>query len=128
MATALELKRKDWNRYRRGLAKREHYSRLTPDEQQERDNLLTRIKRLAEILKRDFGVKRVLLFGSLAAAPRSASGSDVDLAVEGLEAREYWRAWKLAEDMIGDRAVDFVDVESVSDSLKKSIERYGVEQ
>jgi uncharacterized protein len=128
MATALELNRQDWHRYKGGLATRERYRRLTPDEQRERDSLLARIKRLAEILKRDFGVKRVLLFGSLAAAPGFTLSSDVDLAVEGLEVKAYWRAWKLAEDMIGDRGVDFVDVESVSDSLKQSIERYGVEQ
>lgn len=128
MATALELKRKDWSRYKRGLAARERFRQLTPAEQQERDNLLTRVKQLAEILKRDFGVQRVVLFGSLTVVPWFTSDSDVDLAVEGLEAKEYWRAWKLAEDMIGDRVVDFVELESVSASLKQSIERYGVEQ
>ncbi len=94
----------------------------------ERDDLLGRVKRLAVILKRDFGVKKVLLFGSLVTAPGFASGADVDLAVEGLEMSAYWRALELADGMIRDHAVYFIALESVSDSLRQSIERYGVEQ
>ena len=128
MATALELTRQDLRRYSKRLAKRGRTRHPTPAEQRTRDELLTRIKGLTEILKKDFGVKRVVLFGSLVAAPWLSPGSDVDLAVEGLDPREYWRAWKLAEDTIKDRMVDFVDIESVSDSLRQSIEQYGVEQ
>ena len=91
------------------------------------NRLLARARELAKMLKRQFGVRKVVIFGSLARMSWFTPGSDVDLAVEGLETREYWRAWKLAEDIIADRPVDFVQIESVSDSLKRAIEQYGVE-
>lgn len=127
MATALELERKEWRRYRKGLGGHTTPRPLSLEEQQERDRLLARARALAKRLKKEFGVRRVLLFGSLARMSWFTSGSDVDLAVEGLETKKYWVAWKLAEDMIADRSVDFVEIESVSDSLKRAIDRYGLE-
>jgi predicted nucleotidyltransferase len=127
MPTALELKRDDWPRYKRGLDKRSTPRRLTTQEKRERDRLLGRARELANILKSQFGVRKVVLFGSLARMSWFSPDSDVDLAVEGLETRKYWQAWKLAEDIIADRQVDFVEIESVSASLKRAIDRYGVE-
>jgi predicted nucleotidyltransferase len=127
MPTALELERKQWGRYKRGLDRRAAPRQLTREEQRERDRLLARARELAKILKKEFGVRRVLLFGSVTRTSWFTSGSDVDLAVEGLETKKYWRAWKLAEDMIADRCVDFVEIESVSDSLRQAIDRYGLE-
>lgn len=127
MPTALELQREDWHRYKSGLSRRPSPRRLTPQEQQEMDRLLTRARELAKILKRQFGVRRVVLFGSLSRMSWFIPGSDVDLAVEGLDTRKFWQAWKLAEDIIADRPVDFVEIESVSDSLKRAIDRYGME-
>jgi len=127
MPTALELQREDWRRYKRVLVGRSTPRPLTPEEQRERDQLLARARELAKMLKRQFGVRKVVLFGSLARIAWYTPSSDVDVAVEGLETRKYWQAWKLAEDIIADRPVDFVDIESVSESLKRAIDRYGVE-
>jgi len=127
MPTALELRREDWRRYKKGLDRRSAPRRLTPEEQREMNRLLDRARELAKMLKRQFGVRKVVIFGSLARMSWFTPGSDVDLAVEGLETSEYWRAWKLAEDIIADRPVDFVQIESVSDSLKRAIDQYGVE-
>jgi len=127
MPTALELQREDWLRYKRGLTRRQSRPRLTPEEQRERDRLLAQARDLAKMLKREFGVQKVVLFGSLARMAWFTFGSDVDLAVEGLETKDYWQAWKLAEDIIPDRPVDLIQIESVSGSLKKAIDRYGVE-
>jgi predicted nucleotidyltransferase len=127
MPTALELDRKEWPRYSKGIDRRLTPRQLSLREQQERDQLLARARELAKRLKKEFGVRRVVLFGSLARKSWFTSGSDVDLAVEGLATKKYWVAWKLAEDMIADRFVDFVEIESVSDSLKRAINRYGLE-
>jgi len=53
--------------------------------------------------------------------------SDVDLAVEGLIGEDYWRAWRLAEEIIGDRPVDLIEMETAGESLRRAIQRYGVE-
>jgi predicted nucleotidyltransferase len=127
MPTALELQREGWRRYMGRVNRISTPRRLTQKEHQEREQLLARARELAKILKARFGVQKVVLFGSLAQMSWFSTGSDVDLAVEGLETRYYWQAWKLAEDIIADRPVDFVEIESVSASLKKAIDRYGVE-
>ena len=89
--------------------------------------LLVRVQEVATVLKSRFLVRRVVLFGSLAHTSWFTPGSDVDLAVEGMDTSEYWQAWRLAEEIIGDRPVDFIEIETAMESLKQAIERYGVE-
>jgi predicted nucleotidyltransferase len=68
-----------------------------------------------------------VLFGSLAHGGWFTPESDVYLAVEGVSSADYWRAWRAAEEAIGDRQVDLIDLADASDSLKRAIQRYGVE-
>ncbi len=79
------------------------------------------------MLKSRFGVRRVVLFGSLAHAAWFNPTSDVDLAVEGLPTDAYWKAWRLAEEFITGRPVDLIEIESAGESLRRAIQRYGVE-
>jgi len=126
--TALDLGREGWKpfleaaRRRRALAS-PAFSVETPD----RDRLLARLREVAAALKTRFGARRVVLFGSLAHGAWFMPDSDVDLAVEGLTGADYWEAWRLAEEMIGDRLVDLIELETAGDSLRRAIERYGIE-
>lgn len=127
MATALELSRKEKLHYlkaaRRQLQKRE----LTPGQRQEHERLMASVREAADHIKSRFGVRKVVLFGSLAHAGWFVSDSDVDLAVEGLAHDDYWEVWRVTEEIIKDRPVDLIDMETASDSLKKAIARYGLE-
>jgi predicted nucleotidyltransferase len=79
-------------------------------------------------LKNQFGARRVLLFGSLAQPFWFKEDSDVDLAVEGLKnGKDYWEAWQMVEEIIGDRLVDFIEIEAAGESLRQAIQRYGAE-
>jgi len=127
MPTALELGREGWKPYLEAAQRRPTPPELPPAEQREREQLLSRIREAAAVLKTRFGARRVVLFGSLAHAAWFTPDSDVDLAVEGLTAQDYWQAWRLVEEMIGDRSVDLVDVETAGESLRQVIERHGVE-
>jgi predicted nucleotidyltransferase len=127
MSTALELSRKEWKTYLEAASRREALPELTPEEHDERERLLGRIKDAAVLVKARFGAKKVVLFGSLAHAGWFVHDSDVDLAVEGLIGDEYWKAWGLVEEIIKDRPVDFIDIETARESLKRAIERYGIE-
>ena len=127
MPTALELTREEWQSYIEAAKQRPPLPKLTASEQQEREQLLDRVREAAAILKRQFGAKRVVLFGSLADTTWFAPVSDVDLAVEGLSNDVYWKAWKAVEDVIGNRSVDLVEIETAKESLVKAIQRYGVE-
>jgi predicted nucleotidyltransferase len=57
-----------------------------------RERAMLAARRAAEILRAEFGVQRVILFGSLATGSWFHRRSDIDLAVEGLDATDYWRA------------------------------------
>jgi predicted nucleotidyltransferase len=82
---------------------------------------------VASVLKARFGAKRVVLIGSFAHAAWYAKDSDVDLATEGLADDDYWKAWRVAEEIMGDRPVDLIEVETAGESLRRAIERHGLE-
>jgi predicted nucleotidyltransferase len=100
---------------------------LSVEEKRARAQLLVRVRAAADLLKSRYAVRRVVLFGSLAHAAWFMPDSDVDLAVEGLAGTDYWQAWKAVEEVLGDRPVDFVEIESAGESLRQAIARYGVE-
>lgn len=127
MPTALALSREGWKTYLEAARRRPAAPVPTPVERGERERLLARIREAAAALKADFGARRVVLFGSLAHEAWFVPDSDVDLAVEGLAGDDYWAAWRLVEEVIGDRPVDFIEIEMAGESLRRAIERYGVE-
>jgi len=127
MPTALELGREGWKKFLKTDRHRTPIPGLTPSEPIEREQLLKRIRKAAHTIKKRFGVRRVVLFGSLAHEGWFAQDSDVDLAVEGLRGNDYWQAWRIVEDIIEDRLVDLIEIESSGQSLQRAIERYGVE-
>ena len=127
MATALELGDKGWKPYVDALRRRPESSALVPAEKAVREKLLQQVKAAADLLKVRFGARRVLLFGSLAHEAWFSEETDVDLAVEGLEEGAYWKAWRQVEEMMADRTVDFLELESVRESLLHAIEQHGVE-
>jgi predicted nucleotidyltransferase len=122
MPTALELPRSAWRSYLKAAQRRSAARTGRRDEL-----LLSRIREAAQMLKTRFGVRRVLLFGSLTYDIDFRSDSDVDLAVEGLPGSAYWEAWRCVEALMGDRPVDLIEVEVASSSLRDAIERQGVE-
>ncbi len=127
MPTALEVTREGWGAYIQKASKRPPPPELTPEERQERKRLLAKVREAVAMLKTRFGVRRVILFGSLAHESWFSPGSDVDLAIEGLSSEDYWQAWRSVEEIIRDRPVDFVEIEDAGESLRRAIERSGVE-
>ena len=127
MPTALELTREGWKSYLEAARRRQAPPEPTLAEQRARAQLLERIHKAADMLKARFLVRRVVLFGSLAHAAWFVPDSDVDLAVEGLVGGDYWEAWRLVEEVIGDRPVDLIEIERAGESLRRAIERYGIE-
>lgn len=127
MPTALELTREERRHYRESARRALAWPEATLEEQAARARLIERIRQSAAELKARFGVRRVILFGSLARASWFTPDSDVDVAVEGLRDGDYWEAWRLVEDAVRERQVDFVELESAGEAMRCSIERHGVE-
>ena len=127
MATALELHREGWRSFLESARPRPDRPALAAPEAAERAVLLERVRGAVRQLHEAFPVRRVLLFGSLAHLEWFLPNSDVDLAVEGLRPRDYWKAWRLLDEAVGIRPVDLVEMETMSASLRQAIERYGIE-
>ena len=126
MPTALELGHEGWKYYVEAASRRLTQKKEIPREQDERQRIMERIREVARVLKTRVGARRVILFGSLAHDAWFMPDSDVDIAVEGLQGGDYWEAWRIAEEIIGDRPVDLIEIETASESMKKAIDRHGV--
>ena len=128
MATALELTRKGWQHYLEEVhGCGQSCPHRFPSVQKERERLLALVRCAAAELKVRFGVRRVFLIGSLVQEACFSAHSDVDLAAEGLAGDEYWDAWRMVEEIIPDRPVDLIDMETAGESLLRTIQRYGME-
>ena len=84
-------------------------------------------RRAADLLRDEFDVDRVVLFGSVARDAYLGPRSDVDVAVEGLAARNHAEAVDRVQDVAGRARIDLVRTEQCSASLKKALETTGVE-
>ena len=127
MPTALELTCEGWKSYLEAARRRAVSSELTPAERRIRERLLDRVREAALMLKTRFGARRVILFGSLAHIAWFMPDSDVDLVVEGLAVEDYWQAWRLVEEIVADRPVDLIEIETAGESMQRAVRRYGVE-
>jgi predicted nucleotidyltransferase len=78
-------------------------------------------RRAGAILKKQFGVKKVVLFGSVLHPALFHSRSDIDLAAWGLKGRKYFRAVGLLQALDPEIAIDLIAFENAPPSLKKTI-------
>lgn len=124
MARANEVSQEAMAAYREG-ARRRHAA--------EQRALIAREERAWEIarnaaaeLRRQFGVERVAVFGSLTHPGRFSAWSDIDLAVWGLQPADTFRAIGVAMDCGRDIEVNLVDMAICKPALREVIEREGV--
>lgn len=127
MPTALELTRDGWKPYLQAPRPPVTPFKPTAEERRTRERLMATARQAAALLKHRFGVRRVILFGSLADSDWFSVDSDIDLAVEGLAPDDYWEAWRLVEGVIRERSVDLVEIELTGEALRQAIERHGIE-
>ncbi len=81
------------------------------------------IAKCRRVLRKRFGVKRVVVFGSVAGDAPLHKGSDLDLLVEGLAADKFWEAWQVLENEIlgGQVKVDLVRLEEAPQWLLERV-------
>jgi predicted nucleotidyltransferase len=83
-------------------------------------------RRAAEVLKREYGATRVLVYGSTAHGQWFNSRSDIDLIAEGIPAESYWRAWNAIDALEPDFEVNLVDWEDATPALRAAAEQEGI--
>ncbi len=83
-------------------------------------------KQAAVLLKNEFGITQVILYGSLVNDDFFHARSDVDLAVRGLDEKLYYRAVARLLFLSSTIEVDLARIEEVSDTLRITIEKEGI--
>ncbi len=78
------------------------------------------------MLRRDFGVTRVVLFGSVVTGGFHER-SDIDLAVEGLDAERFFAACAAAEKAAEGFPIDLVSMETARPWVADVLRRDGIE-
>jgi len=79
--------------------------------------------RCAQLLREQFGVRRVVLFGSAAGDAPWHSRSDLDLAVEGLRPEDHWQALSACYALLPPGLeLDLIPLESAWPELRAYIE------
>jgi len=79
--------------------------------------------RCAQLLRERFGVGRVVVFGSVMGDAPWHSRSDLDIAVEGLAAKDYVRAVNACAELLPlDLVLDLIPIESARPELRARIE------
>jgi predicted nucleotidyltransferase len=81
------------------------------------------LKEAVDRLVREYGVRRIVLIGSLAAEGRFGFHSDIDLAVEGLPDKLYFKA--LGELLLaaGEFDIDLIPLEGATERMRENIEK-----
>lgn len=81
----------------------------------------------SDMLKKQFGAKRVAVFGSLVHKDLFHQNSDVDLAAWGIKEKEYFRAVSCLMDLNSEISADLVMAEEAGPSLQERIQTEGIE-
>lgn len=89
-------------------------------------------RRCAKVLKEQFGVSKVVLFGSMLDVEFVFEDSDIDIGVWGLPSNLYWKAWCAVDRIVSQSGYDFppvdlIDVNDAKPHIIEAIEREGVE-
>ena len=123
--TAAQVTDKEMAVYRATARQREDQERKAQAQRAQR--AWTLAQQAAALLKEQFDARHVVLFRSLARRDFFHRRSDVDLAVEGIRSRDFWRAWSALNTLGCEFEINLVDVKTASPSLRLEIEREGVE-
>jgi uncharacterized protein len=83
-------------------------------------------RQAGRLLRADFQVTEVRLFGSLTQPGRFGPRSDVDLAAWGLTARNWLKAAAAVRALSSEIEINLVDVTVCSPALREAIEREGM--
>ena len=117
--TALDIPREAWEQYR--PRKRRELDRA----RWERAWAVAR--EVAHVLKSRFGASRVVAFGSLVQKEAFTRWSDIDLAVWGIAAEDFYKAVAFVTGFSSEFEIDLVDIQMCSPALQERIELEGVE-
>lgn len=120
--TVSELSPAELDFYRKALRNRKRVKTQAPER-------LARARKVARkaasILRKQFSVEKIVLFGSVVHPRLFHSRSDIDIAVWGLDERLYFRAVGMLLGIDSEISVDLITVETASPAMQEVILRDG---
>ncbi len=125
--TALELPAEKLKKYKPQAAIRRRTTSRGPEVTRRRRRALLTAHKAAELLHREFGAKKVMVFGSLARRGHFTLWSDIDLAVTGLPSARFFEAVGAVTGLSAEFKMDLIDLETCPASLHERIEAEGKE-
>lgn len=124
MPTTFDLTPEQISTYRRHAQQRRQQE--LPEIERRRERAWEAARMAARVLKQEFDVTRVVVFGSLARDTGFTRWSDVDIAAWGLALEDTFRAIGVIMDLDTEVPVNLVDVNTASPPLLEAIEREGI--
>lgn len=103
--------------------KNKPHLRITLQRQERYKKAIKILEQLKNILIKKYGVKRIILIGSLNEPERFGFHSDIDLCVEGLKDELYFRAVGELLMLADDFDVDIIPMENATKKMKDKIKQ-----
>ena len=125
MTTPLQLSPQQIARYR--ATAQERRLQLQDEMTLRREMGWQAARQAANLLREQFQVERVVVFGSLVHQTVFTRWSDVDIAAWGLSVEDTFRAIGAVMDLETTIPVNLVDINTAQPSLKQAIERDGLD-
>jgi predicted nucleotidyltransferase len=93
-----------------------------------REKALAAARKVADYLRAEYGVGKILLYGSLAWSKNLTVHSDIDLLVEDFApADQYWRMLSKASEKTAPFEISIIMAEDASHALLERVRREGLE-
>ncbi len=127
MKTALELSPQEWRRYHQADALERRKRQDAVHGQQRKQRAWQVAQQAAQILRSDFGAKKVSVIGSLAHDAWFAPWSDIDLAAWGIPPDRFYAAAGIVAELSSEFKIDLIDSETALPVLRATIEQEGRE-
>jgi len=123
--TALDLPSYALKRYRPLEAVRRRKLEMRADLAKRRRKAYRTARKAAEILRREFGAQKVVVFGSLARRGGFTLWSDIDMAAWGIPSSRFFEAVAAVTGFSAEYKLDVIDPESCLPALRAVIEKEG---
>lgn len=124
LGMSLQISSEQMEQYKRTARLR--WQREQAEQKARREKAWQLARQAATLLKKEYDVRRVVLFGSLIHPNRFHRWSDVDLAAWGLTTENWLRAIGAVRELSDEIELNLVDVECCSPKLLEVIEREGI--
>ncbi len=125
--TALDLPPDALKKYRPLDAVRRRKKRKNLEVSSRRRRAHVTARKVADLLRGEFGAKQVIIFGSLARPGGFSLWSDIDIAARGIPSARFFEAVGAVTGLSAEFKIDLIDLESCTAGLQATIKAEGRE-